>query len=349
MDSHPLRADTILPLLADAAPKTDDGLLLLERVHAWDGSCDVDSAGCAAYASTEFTLCARSSTPGSGRSPGTTSVRTASWQALIAVLRDPASPWWIDVRQPVVGRPKDVDQRGFRPGGSAPPRRQSGRRPAGRGAGCTRSTSRSRASASPASGRWSGTSTPEPGRSAASTARSRTTTTSPGRPTRTRTTLRTCRSASTRSSASRTARLPAYDRHVGPRRGPDRVHDGPERQPVRPPLRRPDRPLGHRTDGSVAHLERGDTANSAVADLTSPSADRGRDLLVRRRLGENVDGVALLRLVLAAFVRSLVERVLDVVRLVISETARGAGQGQVASSWGRARSAVGPFHADLRS
>ncbi len=113
MDSHPLRADTIIPLLAGAAPTTEDGQLLLQRIQSWDGFCDVDSLGCAAYVSTEFTLLRTIFDDELGPIARDFVGSTASWQALIAVLRDPASPWWDDVTTPAVERSKDMVSAAF--------------------------------------------------------------------------------------------------------------------------------------------------------------------------------------------------------------------------------------------
>jgi penicillin amidase len=108
MDSHPLRADTIVPLLADAAPSTEDGRLLLARVRSWNGTCDIDSLGCAAYISTEFTLSRAIFDDRLGPLARDYVGSAASWQGLISVLRNPASPWWIDPSTGVARRPADV-------------------------------------------------------------------------------------------------------------------------------------------------------------------------------------------------------------------------------------------------
>jgi penicillin amidase len=108
MDSHPLRVDTIIPLLTDAMPRTGDGKLLLARVRGWDRTCDIDSLGCAAYVSTELTLTRAIFDARLGPLARDYVGSAASWQGLIAVLRDPASPWWIDPVTGAARRPVDV-------------------------------------------------------------------------------------------------------------------------------------------------------------------------------------------------------------------------------------------------
>lgn len=108
MDSHPLRADAIVPYLAGAAPTTDDGKLLQQRITSWNGQCDVDSVGCAAYVSTEFTLIRAVFDDELGPLAREYGGSTASWEALIAILKDPASPWWDDVSTPTVEHEKDI-------------------------------------------------------------------------------------------------------------------------------------------------------------------------------------------------------------------------------------------------
>ena len=108
MDSHPLRSDTIMPFLAGAEPVTDDGKLLHDRVVAWNRECDVDSLGCAAYAATEFTLIRAVFDDELGPIAKDYGGSTESWEALIAALEDPASPWWDDVSTKGVERQKDI-------------------------------------------------------------------------------------------------------------------------------------------------------------------------------------------------------------------------------------------------
>ena len=83
-------------------PATADGRLLAERIAAWDGTCGVDSKGCAAYMTAEYTLQRALFDDELGPLAAEYVGSTDSWQALIADLRDPSSPWWDDVTTPGV-------------------------------------------------------------------------------------------------------------------------------------------------------------------------------------------------------------------------------------------------------
>ena len=244
MDSHPLRADTILPYLLGAAPTTDDGKLLQARLRAWNGQCDVDSVGCAAYATTEFTLLRALFDDELGPLARDYVGSTTSWQALIAALKDPSSPWWDDVTTPVVERQQDIlaaalDRTGAQLRAEVgPPARwtwgrlhtvdfqeetlgtsgigplawyfNSGARPVGGIDGAIQNN-------------YYQTSAAYPDPNDASYVPV---------------------GLDKVFSVSNGPVVPPHDRHVEPGRGPDRHDDGPERQPLRSPLRRPDRPLG---------------------------------------------------------------------------------------------------------
>ena len=244
MDSHPLRADTILPYLLSAAPTTDDGKLLQARLRAWDGQCDVDSVGCAAYATTEFTLLRALFDDELGPLARDYVGSTTSWQALIAALKDPSSPWWDDVTTPAVERQKDIlaaalDRTGAQLRAEVgPPARwtwgrlhtvdfqeetlgtsgiaplawyfNSGARPVGGIDGAIQNN-------------YYQTSAAYPDPNDASYV------------------------PVGLDKVFSVSNGPSYrldDRHVEPGRGADRHDHGPERQPLRSPLRRPDRPLG---------------------------------------------------------------------------------------------------------
>lgn len=108
MDTHPLRADIVIPLLAEAAPATADGQLVLERIRAWDRTCETDSMGCAAYVAAEFTLIRAIFDDQLGPVARDYVGTTDSWQGLISVLRDPKNPWWDDTTTPTLERPRDI-------------------------------------------------------------------------------------------------------------------------------------------------------------------------------------------------------------------------------------------------
>jgi penicillin amidase len=97
LDERVLRADLVSPFLEDAAPETDDGQAVLDRIQSWDGQAGLDSTGASAYFVAEYRLMRAlfddeladlaSEYVGGG----------ASWQALIAMLDNPESVWWDDV------------------------------------------------------------------------------------------------------------------------------------------------------------------------------------------------------------------------------------------------------------
>ena len=105
MDGAPLRARDVGFALSDltdpgsdgVAPATADGALIRDRIDTWDGACDVESVGCAAYMSWEYRVqrdifddelgpLARDYV-GSGE----------SWLVVAELLGDPNGAWWDDV------------------------------------------------------------------------------------------------------------------------------------------------------------------------------------------------------------------------------------------------------------
>jgi len=108
MDTRVPRADTVVPLLAGAAPATEDGRLLLDRIRSWDRTCEVDSLGCAAYVSTEFMLTRAIFDDELGSLAKDYSGTSVSWQGLISVLRDPGSRWWDDVTTGTAESSKEI-------------------------------------------------------------------------------------------------------------------------------------------------------------------------------------------------------------------------------------------------
>ena len=108
MDTHPLRAEVVIPLLAEAAPTTADGQLVLERIRSWDRNCEVDSMGCAAYAAAEFTLMRAIFDDQLGPVAKDYVGTTDSWRAMINVLSDPKSPWWNNATTAVKEQPRDI-------------------------------------------------------------------------------------------------------------------------------------------------------------------------------------------------------------------------------------------------
>lgn len=109
MDAYVLRADATVPLIVgEAAPRTADGKLLLDRLRSWDRTCGVDSVGCAAYVATEFMLTRAVFEDELGPLAKDYVGTSPSWGALLAQLRDPSSPWWDDTSTEGVVRARDV-------------------------------------------------------------------------------------------------------------------------------------------------------------------------------------------------------------------------------------------------
>ena len=96
-DTRVLRAPLVVAHLADAAPRTADGTEVLRRIRGWDSTCGVESEGCAAYMAFEYRLLRGLFDDELGNDLARDYVGSPpSWQALIAILGDPASPWWDD-------------------------------------------------------------------------------------------------------------------------------------------------------------------------------------------------------------------------------------------------------------
>jgi penicillin amidase len=109
VDTYLLRADRAISLLlAEAKPATTDGQLLADRIRGWDRTCGVDSTGCAAYVAAEFVLTRAIFEDELGPIAKDYVGSTSSWQGLLAVLADPASPWWDDVSTAEVEQARDV-------------------------------------------------------------------------------------------------------------------------------------------------------------------------------------------------------------------------------------------------
>ncbi len=101
MDTFVPRAQLVMDRIGDVVPATDGGRTLLARIRSWNGRCDVESVGCAAYMTFEYYLLRGLFDPRLGLDIARDYVgSTVSWQALIALLDQPASPWWNDPATP---------------------------------------------------------------------------------------------------------------------------------------------------------------------------------------------------------------------------------------------------------
>ncbi len=100
-DSAPLRARDIVPLLAAARPSTEDGATIASRIAAWDGSCGIDSTGCAAWNAWEYRVLRDIFDDELGPALARDYVGSPfSWVALSQLLDDPTNDWWDDVTSP---------------------------------------------------------------------------------------------------------------------------------------------------------------------------------------------------------------------------------------------------------
>ncbi|HEX3265233.1 MAG TPA: penicillin acylase family protein [Candidatus Limnocylindrales bacterium] len=97
MDTHVGRADKLIPLLVGfiPTPSTEDGRALWTSLTRWDRQCTVDSTGCTAFATLELGLMRAIFDDELGPIAREYVGSTMSWEALLAVLGDRASSWWL--------------------------------------------------------------------------------------------------------------------------------------------------------------------------------------------------------------------------------------------------------------
>ena len=109
-DTAPLRARDIVEALGDAGvhPSTADGALLAQRIADWDGSCVVDSTGCAAYMAWEYRVLRGMFDDELGPLARDYVGSATSWVALENALADPDWPWWDDLTTPAKETTDDV-------------------------------------------------------------------------------------------------------------------------------------------------------------------------------------------------------------------------------------------------
>ena len=251
-DTAPLRARDIVLELSDVKPATSDGAIVAQRIADWDGSCHVDSRGCAAYMAWEYRVLRGLFDDELGPLARDYVGSAQSWVALENALADPASPWWDDTTTPVTETAKQVIAEGMDAAGAelraafgrsgcldmgphayGDVRRGDAREQRHRAtrvvfqrwtARGRRRRRRGRRLVLPAQARLS-----QPGGSRLHAARD-------GRP----------------FHRHQPAVLSAAHGHVRYRRGADRDHDRPVRRAVRPPLHRSDRAVAGRSDTAAA-------------------------------------------------------------------------------------------------
>jgi penicillin amidase len=99
-DAHVARAGLIGPFATSVSPATLDGALVEDRIAKWKSfECPVDgpvSIGCAAYLAFEYRLVRGLFDDDLGELAREYVGGGASWQATIALLEQPDSPWWDD-------------------------------------------------------------------------------------------------------------------------------------------------------------------------------------------------------------------------------------------------------------
>ena len=101
-DTRLLRADDLVPALVAAQPSTADGREVRRLIDAWRGTCDLDSAGCAAYEVAEWRLTRAVMDPWLGTLAPMYLGSDPSRQAIRAIVADAASPFWDDPGTPEV-------------------------------------------------------------------------------------------------------------------------------------------------------------------------------------------------------------------------------------------------------
>ena len=106
-DMTELQLDTAVPRAQDAAtwllpiePTTDDGRLVRERILEWDGRCDVDSLGCAAWSMFEYRLHRDLFDDELGPLARDYVGSSIAWVVVNQLVDDPEAAWWDEVATP---------------------------------------------------------------------------------------------------------------------------------------------------------------------------------------------------------------------------------------------------------
>ncbi|MGK2850620.1 MAG: penicillin acylase family protein [Candidatus Limnocylindrales bacterium] len=101
-DTSPLRARDIALLLGDGEPATEDGQIIAARIADWDGTCTIDSQGCAAYMTWEYRVLRAVFDDELGDLARDYVGSPYSWVTLERLVTETASTWWDDTRTPEV-------------------------------------------------------------------------------------------------------------------------------------------------------------------------------------------------------------------------------------------------------
>ncbi len=96
LDTQLLRAADLVPALVGADPATADGREVRRLIESWRRTCDLDSAGCAAYEVTEWRLMRAVFDPWLGTLAPMYLGSDPSRLAIRAIVADAASPFWDD-------------------------------------------------------------------------------------------------------------------------------------------------------------------------------------------------------------------------------------------------------------
>ena len=106
-DMTDLQLDTAVPRAQDAVtwlqamePATDDGRIVLERILEWDGRCDVDSLGCAAWSMFEYRLHRDLFDDELGTLARDYVGSPISWVLVGKLVDEPEAAWWDDTATP---------------------------------------------------------------------------------------------------------------------------------------------------------------------------------------------------------------------------------------------------------
>ena len=107
-DTSPLRARDIASTLGEGEPATEDGGTIATRIGEWDGTCTVDSQGCAAYMTWEYRVLRDVFDDELGDLARDYVGSPYSWVTLERLLSEPTSPWWDDTTTPDVVETADM-------------------------------------------------------------------------------------------------------------------------------------------------------------------------------------------------------------------------------------------------